>query len=205
MVSAFLAYALLCVVQSVVPGPNLVLVLRAQSSGGRTAARAVIAAIVSMQLLWCLAAVAGVHAALERAPLLFVSMKLLGAAYIGWLGLQMIVASRRPSLTGRAPSSSPRRSRFALDALLTAALNPNTLLFHVAVFPQFLDQSGSSVGWTTLLVATSVLVALTWFTVAASVMERLERRTSSAPLRVWTARGAGAGLIGFGALMVRTI
>jgi len=126
----------------VTPGPNLALLLANAPSNAKLTGFGMVlgfaAAIVSHAAL----ALVGVGAVIAASAILFTVMKLLGAAYLIWLGIKSLLSLR--SLT--APVMNPSRAPVILTAprafvrgYLSNFLNPKPAIFYVAVFPQFLE------------------------------------------------------------------
>ena len=203
LVSTFAAFVAMCLLSAVVPGPNLLLVLRAHTLGGPTATNATIAGIGCGKLLWGIAAATGAALALENAPLLFVAMKVVGALYICTIGLRMMLGDERRTVEADDAPPSTVRSRHFVEGLVTCAFNPNSLLFYLAVFPQFLGDADGTVGIAMTLVLTSVLVDVAWFRAVARMLSRRSGDTRRA--RPWIAKALGTGLLGFGVVLIARI
>ncbi len=89
-------------------------------------------------------------------PLLFTALKLVGAAYLCWLGFKLIVA--RDTLTGhnnQITSTSPRRA--FRDSVIVEVLNPKTAIFFLAFLPQFTDASAALPIWAQLLILGTIV------------------------------------------------
>lgn len=199
-----LTYLALCVLSVAVPGPNLLLSLRAQLVAGREAADAAIAGICVAKTLWGGVVVVGIAATFERAPMLFLTMKVAGAVYVCWLGLGLLARGLDETFERGTDADATPRSvrRFFGEGVVTAALNPNTFLFYLALFPQFLGGSGTMTGSAPLLVAVNIGVNAAWFTLVVRAFERVGTRVIGGGVRRWTARGLGCGLMGFGLLFL---
>lgn len=126
----------------VTPGPNLALLLANAPSNAKLTGFGMVlgfaAAIVSHAAL----ALVGVGAVIAASAILFTVMKLLGAAYLIWLGIKSLLSLRRLN----APVINPSRAPMSLTApkafvrgYLSNFLNPKPAIFYVAVFPQFLE------------------------------------------------------------------
>ncbi len=118
------------------PGPGTFALLTSTAKGGfRAGAAATLGVIVGDQvLLWL--AVAGVAALLAANPMVFKGVQYAGAAYLGWIGLKLIFA--RPG--SASPVRIEPRNYFRQAALITL-LNPKAIVFYMAFFPLFIDQS----------------------------------------------------------------
>src|SRR5690606_26841988 len=86
------------------------------------------------QILIAIAAT-GVAALLQAHPLLFAGLRYVGAAYLVWVGIQLL---REPAAAdGASPTQYGRR--WFRQALLVGVLNPKAILFYMAFFPLFID------------------------------------------------------------------
>ena len=126
----------------VTPGLNLALLLTNSPSNTKLTGFGMVfgfaAAIVSHAAL----ALIGVGAVIAASAILFTVMKLLGAAYLIWLGFKSLLSLRRLN----APVIDPSRASMSVTApkafvrgYLSNFLNPKPAIFYVAVFPQFLE------------------------------------------------------------------
>lgn len=120
---------------SLTPGPTVMLISAYGFKGGFRDALAAIAGTQTGNTLWYLVCVAGLGALVAASPLVFHGLKLLGAAYLVWLGASEIWASFRDGdAHGPRLKGHPYR-----QATLTQLSNPKALLFFGALVPQFLD------------------------------------------------------------------
>lgn len=127
------------------PGPNSMYVVsqsarRGRASGYAAAAGVFVGDAVLMGLTYL-----GAASVLRTQPMLFLVIKYLGAAYLAWIGLRLVISGiaklrRRGVTTAELVEQAPRsrgRGSFA-TALLLSLLNPKAILFYVAFFVQFL-------------------------------------------------------------------
>lgn len=126
----------------VTPGPNLALLLANAPSNAKLTGFGIVlgfaVAIVSHAAL----ALVGVGAVIAASAILFTAMKLLGAAYLIWLGIKSLLSLRSLTAPVRNPSRAPvilTAPRAFVRGNLSNFLNPKPAIFYVAVFPQFLE------------------------------------------------------------------
>ena len=177
------------------PGPGTFALLTSTGKGGfRAGAAATLGVILGDQvLLWL--AVAGVAARLAAHPTAFKAVQFGGAAYLGWIGLNLIFA--------REGSASPihiEPRRFARQAFLITLLNPKAIIFYMAFFPLFIDPATHRGGITFLAMAATVavLTALYCLTLCAFAQAVAQKVRAHRRAARWLERMAGVFLVGFG-------
>jgi threonine/homoserine/homoserine lactone efflux protein len=141
--AAFLGVSALVIVT---PGPDTALTVRNTLVGGRRAGMFSALGAVSGQLVWILAASAGIAALLVASEPAFVAVKLVGAAYLVFLGASSLVhAWRSAEPAAAAPSSRglPRRVAFR-QGLISDLGNPKIAVFFTSLLPQFAGGSHPS-------------------------------------------------------------
>jgi threonine/homoserine/homoserine lactone efflux protein len=134
---AFLGVAVLVIVT---PGPDTALTIRNTLLGGRPAGVATALGVVSGQAVWALATSVGVVALLLASEPAFAAVRIAGAAYLIYLGLQALVAAFRPGGNGRAVIEPPQRlpTRTAVrQGLISNLGNPKMAAFFPSLLPQF--------------------------------------------------------------------
>ena len=118
-----LAFMGVALVISVTPGPDMALVLRNSIRGGRPAAyRTILGTDVGL-IGWATASAVGIAAVLAASATVFTALKLAGAVYLVYLGLQTLLALRRAEAHDRAGSKHAPGSPFR-QGLVTNLLNP---------------------------------------------------------------------------------
>jgi threonine/homoserine/homoserine lactone efflux protein len=136
----------------------------------------------------------------KAAPWTFDVVRLAGAAYLLWIGIQCLRSTLMPNLNGENESSTVTRWREAIQrGLLTNLLNPKALLFCSVLLPQFIDPNAGPVlaQFATLgvmLVAVGLLFDSAYALVGAALGRWLQRSPSAQRLQQWL---FGSLLIGF--------
>lgn len=192
-------FALTAALIIVVPGPGVVFIVgRALAYGRRTTLASVLGG--EMAVLTMVVAVAvGLGAIVERSMVLFTAMKLAGAAYLIFLGVRAL--RQRHELASVETAERTRAVwRAARDGFVVSMSNPKTVIFLVAVLPQFVDRSqGHVTGQMLVLGSCFVLIAtvcdVMWCVVASGARDWLGR----SPTRRAAVGGAGGvAMIGLG-------
>jgi threonine/homoserine/homoserine lactone efflux protein len=125
-------------------------------------------------------------------------VKLAGAAYLVYLGVRALLASRHP--TTQAPSAAvagPSRRAF-LQGLISTLLNPKPALFFLTFLPQFVDPDASVLPQRLTLAAIHVIVGLIWLSAYARLVHRAHGVLSAPRVKAWLERTTGVVLIAFG-------
>jgi threonine/homoserine/homoserine lactone efflux protein len=165
----FAAYLVACFVIVIVPGPTVTLIV---ANSLRHGARAGLLNVAGTQLgLAVIIAIVGVGltSVIEAMGHWFDWLRLIGAAYLVWLGWRML---RADDGVEALRSATPPRSGFFTQGLLVALSNPKTLLFFGAFFPQFIDPRGDY----TLQIVIMGLTALAFAAVSDSAYALLSGR-----------------------------
>ena len=144
----FLAFAAMSLLVIVIPGPSVLFVIgRALAHGRRTAVATAIGNVFGSYVL--VAAVAfGIGSLVERSVTIYLTVKLAGAAYLVYLGVQAF--RHRKDLKASAmrtdQAAEPRGDlRTVLDGALVGVTNPKGVVFFAAVLPQFVNHSAGHV------------------------------------------------------------
>jgi threonine/homoserine/homoserine lactone efflux protein len=152
----YIAYVIACVIVAVVPGPMVTLVLANGLTHGRRAALLNVAGAQLAMALMMGVLVAGLAVVVETMGWWFDWLRLIGAAYLVWLGIKLLRSSGDLGAGTRPPAP---RGGFFLQGFLVMLSNPKVLLFFGAFIPQFVDPRGDAGEQVVLLGATAMAVA----------------------------------------------
>lgn len=133
-------FATAYLVTTISPGPNVLLVIRNTVRYGSEGTAATIAGNLFAQLAVVILVALGVGAVLAAMPPLFVGMKVLGAAYLIYLGIKQLKnpASKLNSAASTPLAQSVNKGKIFREAILVSGSNPKTLIFLSAFMPQFI-------------------------------------------------------------------
>jgi len=182
------------------PGPDMILLLQTGARQGKGAALATAVGLGIARGCHVALAALGLAALFKAAPWTFDMVRLAGAAYLLWIGIQCLRTTMLPSLTSAdATGEKPRWGAAIRRGLLTNLLNPKALLFCSVLLPQFIDpQAGPVLGqFATLgvmLVGVGLLFDSAYALVGAALGRWLQRSPSAQRLQQWL---FGSLLIGF--------
>lgn len=203
-----LAYSLVAAIAIASPGPaSLMAINNSIQYGARSA---IWSSLGNVSGLFCLSAAAmlGLGALLASSEILFNAVKILGAAYLFYLGgKQLLKKSSMLANDGAGSSKANRPTRMKLykSAFLTAATNPKATMFFTALFPQFIDQGAALLPQ--FLILTSIFMALSLMSLGlyAMLASRAKGVLTRPAFSRWVSRVVGTTFIGFGAaiLMMR--
>lgn len=199
-----LAFALAASLLVASPGPNGVLIARTVPSSGREAGFANVAGFCAAFFLHGTLSIFGISLLLTQSAQAFAVVKLLGAAYLCWLGIKALVSAWRNTpaatpATAVAVTRSRSLGRSFTDGLLTNALNPKVSMFYLAAFPQFLPAGADSAVAAYALVTIHALVNVAWFSAMVVLFDRLAARAKGERFQRWLKGVTGVVFLGFGA------
>jgi len=160
LVDNLLAFTLATTLLTVTPGLDTALILRTVAVEGRTQAWRAALGINVGCLLWGAAVAFGLGALLAVSELAYTLLKYCGAAYLCWLGLNLLLRPR----TSIAPTTGEggTASNWFVKGMLGNVLNPKVGIFYVSFLPQFIPQGQPLIAWTFGLVAIHVVLGLLW-------------------------------------------
>jgi threonine/homoserine/homoserine lactone efflux protein len=140
-----LAFVLIAVVLIVVPGPSVLFVVTRSLTLGRAAGVATVVGNSAGVYVQVIAVAFGLGALVQESIEAFTIVKLCGAAYLVYLGVQSVRHRRSLGAALGAPVAPKVLRRILADGFLVGLLNPKVIVFFMAVLPQFVDGDGGSV------------------------------------------------------------
>jgi threonine/homoserine/homoserine lactone efflux protein len=200
-VSDYGAYVAAVLVFLFIPGPGNLAILSSTAKGGIRGGLASTCGILvgDQVLIWL--AVAGVATVLLTTPALFVAIQWLGAAYLAWLGLKMVLAKPGADAVVDIPVGAYFRQSFFITLL-----NPKAIVFYMAFFPLFLDPAvPPSLSTFAAMALTAASLAALYGLGLTVLAQRLAERVKARPwLSQALQKTAGGLLIAFGLRLVLT-
>ena len=202
-----IGFTLASVVLIVIPGPGVLFVVGRALSHGRRTAVATAAGHAAGNYVVAACVAVGLGALLQRSAQVFTAVKLAGALYLVFLGVQAIRHRRSLGEAMSAAAGGGRDGWRALrDGLVVGVTNPKTYILFGAILPQFVNRGAGSVpGQMLLLALVSVLIGLvcdsTWGLAASGIRAWFAR----SPRRYEMVGGAGGlAMIGVGVSIALT-
>jgi threonine/homoserine/homoserine lactone efflux protein len=200
MPAQFGTFLLASLVLAVTPGPGVIYILTQTLSQGRRAGLASVCGIALGNLANAAVAACGLAVVVATSAAAFTLVKLLGAAYLVFLGLQRLRAKAGTPLEAAGLPSA----RLFRTAFLVALFNPKTALFFAALLPQFIEPGRAPLAQSLLLGAVFVLVALctdaSYVFAAAALGATLRRGSRWRPLARYVSSATFMGLGVYAAL-----
>jgi threonine/homoserine/homoserine lactone efflux protein len=200
MITILLTYAAAATLLTITPGLDTAMVLRTAAAEGPRRAVLASAGILSGLVIWGLLVALGLGALLAASELAYTVLKWVGAAYLAWLGLKLILKPR----TRYAPEEEARAgsglggSPF-VRGFLCNILNPKVGVFYVSFLPQFVPAGANVPAWTALLVGIHAILSVPWFALLIAATAPLGRMLRRPEVVKWLDRTVGAVFLGFGA------
>ncbi len=154
---------------TITPGADMAMVARSVVTGGRRDAFATTLGISAGCLAWAVASALGVAALLAASQTAYDALRLVGAAYLVWLGVQSLLAARR----GHGPDApAPSGSSPFRQGLLTNLFNPKIAVFYSTFLPQFIGPGDPALLISMLLAGVHIALGVAWLSLYAWLLAR---------------------------------
>ncbi|MFD1624677.1 LysE family transporter [Azospirillum griseum] len=178
------------------PGPDFAMVSRNSLLLSRRAGLLTALGIGGGVLVHVAYTLMGIGLVIQNSILLFNGLKLVGAAYLIWLGLRMLMQTPAEATESTTPAALSDGQALRVG-FLTNALNPKTTVFIVSLFLQVVEPTTGwavQIGYGLFIAAAHIL----WFALVALVLSADGVRQRVLMIRPWIDRSFGALLVGFG-------
>ncbi|MGK3206727.1 LysE family translocator [Amycolatopsis sp. MEPSY49] len=143
------AFVVTTVIAMITPGPDMLFILGCGMRGGPKAGLLATAGVATSEAIHVAVAAAGLAALFAAVPVAFTVVRVTGAAYLIYLGVQAI--------RNRKPLVERKSDRAYLSGLLTNLLNPKMVTFTIAFLPQFIDPAKGHV-WLQFAVLGAIMI-----------------------------------------------
>ncbi len=198
-----IAFTIAAAILAVTPGNDTVLVMKNALSSGPRAGLATIAGIVSGCVVHGLFSALGISVILVNSAALFNFVKLAGAGYLLFLGVQTLwrlwrTRQNEAAVSVEIPRGSKRVRRAFGEGFLTNVLNPKVAIFYLSFLPQFISPENSVFERSLLLTAIHQVLGTLWLCCVVLFVTRLQGFLSRASVRRKLEALTGAVLIAFG-------
>lgn len=192
-----IAFTFAATVLTLTPGLDTALILRTATVESRAQAMHAALGINAGCLLWGAAVAFGLGALIAVSELAYSLLKYCGAAYLAYLGLNMLLRPRQ-ALSPAGEQARPVANWF-LKGMMGNLLNPKVGIFYVSFLPQFIPQGQPLVVWTFGLVGIHVVLGLLWATALIAATQPLATVLRRGPVIKWMDRTTGLIFVAFAA------
>jgi threonine/homoserine/homoserine lactone efflux protein len=199
VVQALSAYVVAAGLLTLTPGLDTALILRtAAVEGPKRAAFAALGINIGC-LIWGAAVALGLGALLAASTLAFNVLKWIGAAYLVWLGLNLLLKPRESfQLTAPAGLTTGGDLAWMRRGFLTNLLNPKVGVFYVSFLPQFLPAGVQAAPFIFLLAVIHVLIGSCWSATLIGATRPIAGVLQRAAVVRWLDRITGGVFVAFG-------
>ncbi|TWF93591.1 LysE family translocator [Saccharopolyspora dendranthemae] len=198
--AALWGFTIVAVLGVMTPGLDTMLVLRHALLGGRRAGFTAVLGITTGCLVWGAAGIVGLTALLTASELAYTAVRVLGAAYLIWLGASALWKTLPRNRKAETPTKDAPAGRSAFRAgLMTNLLNPKVGVFYMSLLPQFLPTGPDASAWGALLVAIHLAAGLVWLPALVWTAGRARAFFQRERVRRWMDRLTATVLLGLGA------
>lgn len=196
-------YLLTCVVMVLTPGPSLAVMINQSLRSGRAAGLATVAGNTTGLIFWAAASAFGLTALVRTSEVAFIVLKVAGALYLGFLGVQALLRSRRgtPKPVDDGPAAKGLAASFRAG-LLANLTNPKAAVLYLALMPQFLVPGDNTLVNTAVLAAVQMAISASWYTIAVLAVGLARKALARPAVRRRMDRVSGLVLVGLGVRMV---
>jgi threonine/homoserine/homoserine lactone efflux protein len=195
-----LAFFVTTAIFAYIPGPAMLYAAARTLAGGRQAGLMATLGIHLGCYVHVFAAAVGLSMLFHAVPVLYMAVKIAGAAYLVWLGISQWRAKTQTDIEAPVLAAKSGRRAF-LESILVEVLNPKTAIFFVAFLPQFTDPSAAFPIWMQFVILGTIVnlmfssADLLCVVMAGALVTRLKRSSHAQRL----ARRIGGGmLVGLG-------
>ena len=187
-----LAFGITAFVVIVIPGPSVLFVVgRALACGRRVAVWTVVGNALG-EYVQVIAVAVGVGALAEQSVAVFTALKLVGGAYLIYLGVKTFRERRSLAAALAAPAALRSDRRAFLEGWTVGVTNPKTVVFLAAILPQFVDRAAGNVPMQILLLgAVFAAIAVASDTIWAMAAGGVRLWFARSPRRLELIGGAG--------------
>ena len=195
-----LAFAGVSLLLAITPGPDMAVVTRNALAHGRRGVIFTTTGIALALSIWITATALGVSALLQSSATLLFTLKIVGAAYLAYLGVRTLIDSRkRPDeLLAAVPPPAPGHAIFR-QGFLSALCNPKLGVFFVTFLPQWVVPGQAVLPALLELGLVFAVIGWTWMNMYGLLVTRIRAFITAPRVRQWMDRVTGVVLLGFGA------
>lgn len=196
----FIAVATLLVIS---PGPNGFLIAKTVPMSGQKAGFANVGGFVAAFYVHGTLSIFGISILLVQSAIAFTLFKMLGAAYLIWIGIKSIRSAINQKAMTNISLPKEKQKKISIrnaffEGFVTNVLNPKVSMFYLAAFPQFISLESNAFSAYSL-VSAHALVNFIWFSIMVLALSRVKSISNSAKFKKWLNSITGVVFISFGA------
>jgi len=198
VVQALLAFSVAAALLTITPGLDTALILRTAAVEGPRKALAAALGICLGCLIWGAAVAVGLGALLTASQTAFTLLKWAGAAYLAWMGLNLLLKPRKSFEAARSETPSPAGGWFR-RGLLTNLLNPKIGVFYVSFLPQFVPATALAAPFIFGLAAMHSVIGGAWSCALIAATRPIASALKKQGVVTWLDRVTGGVFMAFAA------
>jgi threonine/homoserine/homoserine lactone efflux protein len=195
--SLFVAGLAVLALLTISPGADMALVAKITLERGRRAALLATIGICSGLFVHATASALGLSVILATSAEAFTIVKLVGAAYLAYLGVQTLRSSFSHDATG--PRAPRRGANPFFQGVFSNVLNPKVAVFYLTFLPQFMSPGDNVLVRSLAFAVAHAVMGIAWLSAYAYVLTRLSAVLAGGAVRRWLERVTGGVLIALGA------
>ncbi|MBS1717728.1 MAG: LysE family translocator [Armatimonadetes bacterium] len=199
--SSVAAFTVVALVLTLTPGADTMLVVRSSIARGWQGGARTLAGMVSGGLVHASLAAFGLSAILLRSAQLYDAVKMAGALYLIYLGVQSLRSGFKPVEQFEEAIQADSRPAF-LQGFVTNVMNPKVALFYVSFLPQFIAKGDPVVAKTFLLVGIHYTMGIVWLMTVALTVSKTAEALRAPSVKQWMERVSGLIFVGLGARLM---
>lgn len=170
MTTMLIPYLIAITILTITPGLDTTLIIRTATIEGKAKAFQAALGINLGCIVWGVIVACGLGALLMTSDLAFNALKWMGAIYLTWLGLNLILKPRNQLASLNDATTT---QNWFIKGFWGNLLNPKVGIFYISFLPQFIPQSSSPVIWTMGLVMIHVVIGFIWSIFLISAMQSI--------------------------------
>jgi threonine/homoserine/homoserine lactone efflux protein len=191
------SFAFASLVLIALPGPDQALITRNALVGGRSAGIRTTLGGVTGSTVHAAAAVLGLSALLAASAAAYTALKLVGVAYLVYLGLKLLLSPRSDEVDKQG-----RGGHWFAQGFMSNALNPKVALFFLTFLPQFLPATGPTLPAAIGLSAIFAVIYVAWFSGLVILVGLVSGALRRPRVKAWIERVTGGALVAFGIRLI---
>ncbi|WP_456295735.1 LysE family translocator [Vibrio sp. AK197] len=201
MIQNFEAFIVAITILTLTPGLDTALVIRNTSRGGFVDGSMTSLGICSGLFVHAFLSAIGISAVLAQSAELFQAVKLVGAAYLVYLGVTSLKATFQGAGTLHVQQGHQHRfilKRSLKEGFLSNVLNPKTAVFYLAFLPQFINPEYSPLVQSMLMAAIHFVIAMVWQCGVAGALNKAKNLLKNGRFMRWMEATTGMVLVALG-------